>query len=54
MIMECATLYFSQIFVAAAYEKVAAKSRGQYSPLMIVRAVEAATKAKTFEEGREM
>lgn len=34
-----------------AYEKIAAKARGQYSPLFCVKAIEAATKTSSFEEG---
>ncbi|XP_063965033.1 peroxisomal bifunctional enzyme-like isoform X1 [Lytechinus pictus] len=37
-----------------AYEKVAAKARGMYSPLFCVKAIEAATKASSFEEGLQM
>eukprot|EP00057_Strongylocentrotus_purpuratus_P025692 XP_011680166.1 PREDICTED: peroxisomal bifunctional enzyme [Strongylocentrotus purpuratus] len=37
-----------------AYEKVAAKARGMYSPLFCVKAIEAATKASSFEEGLKM
>nr|XP_054766979.1 peroxisomal bifunctional enzyme-like [Lytechinus pictus] len=37
-----------------AYEKVAAKARGMYSPLFCVKAIEAATKASSFAEGLQM
>ncbi|XP_071502782.1 peroxisomal bifunctional enzyme-like [Diadema antillarum] len=38
----------------AAYQKVAARARGQYSPLVCIKAIEAATKAPSFEEGLKM